>query len=198
MSKVNSLFERAVGNAVLYDAVQRAAGLERLKRRLAPSLKRLEPGTLLDVGAGTGSFYTLLPPGVTYVPLDVDPGKLGRLRQKHGFEGVLASATALPFDDRSFDYALCTNVAHHLTDHELQTMVHELSRVTRRQLVFVDPLRTNRLASRLLWRIDRGSHPRSYDELVEQLTRRFIRRQAEALTLLHRYILFVGTPSPAT
>jgi hypothetical protein len=57
---VNSLFERISGNAVLYDVVQRAAGMERLRRRLSPVLSRLGSGTLLDVGAGTApsmSFY---------------------------------------------------------------------------------------------------------------------------------------------
>ena len=49
--------ERILGNAVLYDAVQRAAGLERLKRRVSPTLRALGSGTLLDVGAGTGAFY---------------------------------------------------------------------------------------------------------------------------------------------
>jgi ubiquinone/menaquinone biosynthesis C-methylase UbiE len=188
--------ERILGNAALYDVVQRAAGLERLKRRVAPILGGLGPGTLLDVGAGTGSFYELLPRHVDYVPLDVDPRKLTRLREKHGVEGVLGSATELPFDARAFDYALCTNVAHHLSDPDLRLLVDELARVTRGQLVFVDPLRTTRLASRVLWSVDRGSFPRSYDELVERLTSRFAVRQAGALTLFHSYVVFVGTPSP--
>jgi ubiquinone/menaquinone biosynthesis C-methylase UbiE len=193
---LNSLFDRIFGSAVLYDAVQRVVGLERLKRRLSPILGHLGPGTLLDVGAGTGSFYELLPSHVEYVPLDVDRRKLDRLRQKHnGVDGIVASGTALPFDDASFDYTLCTNVAHHLSDPDLELLVAELARVTQQQLVFVDPLRTNRLASRVLWTIDRGSYPRSYEELVEKLTSRFASRQTEALTLLHRYVLFVGTPS---
>jgi ubiquinone/menaquinone biosynthesis C-methylase UbiE len=134
-------------------------------------------------------------PQVKYVPLDVDPRKLQRLSAKHdGLEGVVGTATALPFEDRSFDYTLCTNVAHHLSDADLELMVSELGRVTSRQLVFVDPLRARRFASRLLWRIDRGSHPRSFDELVEVLSARFRSNQAEAFTVLHRYVLFIGTP----
>jgi SAM-dependent methyltransferase len=192
---VKSLSERILGNAILYDAVQRAAGLERLRRRLSPSLGRLGPGTLLDVGAGTGSFYELLPPHVEYVPLDIDRRKLDRLLEKHeGLDGVVGSATALPFDDGSFDYTLCTNVAHHLSDQDLQLMLDELGRVARHQIIFVDPLRVNRLVSKLLWSIDRGSHPRSYEELVERLTSRFVSQRAEAFTILHTYVLFVGTP----
>jgi ubiquinone/menaquinone biosynthesis C-methylase UbiE len=195
-SAVKSLSERILGSAVLYDAVQRAAGLERLRRRLSPILSQLGPGRLLDVGAGTGSFYPLLPRHVKYVPLDTDSRKLDRLLDKHkGIEGIVASATALPFDNASFDYTLCTNVAHHLSDTDLQLMVAELRRVTERQMIFVDPLRVNRLASRFLWGLDRGSYPRSYEELLEQLSSRFATLQAEAFTFFHSYLLFVGTPN---
>jgi ubiquinone/menaquinone biosynthesis C-methylase UbiE len=193
---VTSLVERLLGSPALYDPVQRAAGLEKLRRRLWPVLSQLEPGTLLDVGAGTGSFYGLVPPHVKYVPLDVDRRKLDRLREKHrDVVGVVASATALPFDDASFDYTLCTNVAHHLSDADLELLMAELARVTRRQLVFVDSLRVSSLASRVLWSIDRGSYPRSYEGLVAKLTSRFASQQLETFTVLHTYVLFVGGPS---
>jgi ubiquinone/menaquinone biosynthesis C-methylase UbiE len=195
VSEVNSLWERILGSAVLYDGVQRAAGLERLKRRVAPTLNGLGPGTLLDVGAGTGSFYELLPRHVKYVPLDMDRRKLDRLSGKHsGVEGVVGSATALPFDDDSFDCTLCTNVAHHLSDQDFEAMLDELARVTRRQLVFVDPLRTRRVASKALWRIDRGSYPRSFEQLLEKLSARFTSQDVEAFTILHTYVLYVGGP----
>jgi ubiquinone/menaquinone biosynthesis C-methylase UbiE len=189
------LSERILGNAALYDAVQRAAGMEKLRRKLSPVLGRLEPGTLLDVGAGTGAFYPLLPPHVKYVPLDVDPRKLERLRAKHKHvEGIVASATELPLDEGSFDYALCINVAHHLTDADFELMLTELGRVVTQKLVFVDPLRLNRTASRLLWAVDRGSYPRSYDHLLERLSGRFVSEQTEAFTIRHSYLLFVGAP----
>ena len=195
---MSSPAERILGNPVLYDLVQRAAGIRRLQRRLSPILGQLEPGTLLDVGAGTGAFRTLLPPHVRYIPVDVDERKLDRLQAKHGgADGVVASATALPFEDSSVDYTLCTNVSHHLSDPELHLAVAELARVTRQELVFVDPLRVPRLASRALWSIDRGSHPRSYDELVDVLAARFDARRLETLTYLHTYLLFVGKPVPA-
>jgi hypothetical protein len=41
--------ERVFGNATFYDAVQRAAGIERARRRLEPILGSLGPGRVLDV-----------------------------------------------------------------------------------------------------------------------------------------------------
>jgi demethylmenaquinone methyltransferase/2-methoxy-6-polyprenyl-1,4-benzoquinol methylase len=192
---VSSLLERVLGNAVLYDLVQRVAGIEELRRRLAPALGGLEPGALLDVGAGTGAFFDLLPSHVKYVPLDVDERKLARLRERHdGVEGVVGSATAIPFEDGSFEYTLCTNVSHHLVDADAELMFAELARVTGKQLVFVDALRTSRVASRILWSVDRGSHPRSHAELVEKLTSRFEPVRAEVFAVRHTYLLFVGAP----
>jgi SAM-dependent methyltransferase len=196
---MNRLAERVLGNAILYDAVQRAAGIEGLRRRLAPILGGLEPGALLDVGAGTGAFYDLLPSHVRYVALDIDERKLDRLRETHpGVEGVVGSAAELPFEDDSFEYTLCTNVSHHLGDTDVDLMVDELARVTRDRLVFVDALHTRRRASRILWSIDRGSHPRSHEELVERLRCRFSTVQADVFTVRHSYLLYLGTPSPSS
>jgi ubiquinone/menaquinone biosynthesis C-methylase UbiE len=195
---VSAISERVLGNATLYDAVQRAAGLERVRRRLAPVLSALGPGRLLDVGAGTGAFYDLLPSHVQYVPLDTDPRKLERLAEKHeGVKGIVGSATSLPFDDASFDYSMCTSVAHHLTDEELDRMLDELARITRTGLVFLDPLRTTRVASKTLWRIDRGSYPRTYEELVEKLSARFSSDVTDRFTVIHSYLIFAGGPRVA-
>jgi ubiquinone/menaquinone biosynthesis C-methylase UbiE len=192
---VKRLSERILDSPSLYDAVQRVAGIERLRRQLSPVLGALGPGMLLDVGAGTGAFSDLLQTHVRYVPLDLDARKLERLAAMHaGVKGVVGSATALPFDDGSFDYTLCTNVSHHLEDSDFKLMVGELARVTRRQVVFVDALRTSRLTSRVLWSIDRGAHPRAYDELVDVLRMRFWAQSVETFTLRHSYLLFVGAP----
>lgn len=190
-----SIIERMLGSPMLYDRVQKIFGLDELRRRVAPALARLEPGVLIDVGAGTANFYPIVPSGIEYVAVDVDRRKLELAEEKFpGIRTVHASGTGLPFDDAAIDHALCVNVTHHLLDDELDGLVSELARVTRTSLVFVDALRVSRLASRLLWHIDRGSHPRPLDSVRAALGRRFVVDELDVFTIHHTYVMVVARP----
>lgn len=187
--------ERLLGSPRLYDRVQRIFGLEELREQVASALAQLEPGTLLDVGAGTANFYPVVPAGFEYTALDVDERKLSRLRQKFPeVRTVHASGTELPFGDAEFDYALCVDVSHHLLDDELDRLIAELARVSRRKLVFVDALNVPRRTSKLIWAIDRGSHPRPLDALRRALDSSFTLERFDTFTIRHVYVLAVGVP----
>jgi SAM-dependent methyltransferase len=190
-----SVTERILGSPRLYDRVQKTFGLDELRRTVAPALARLEPGVLIDVGAGTANFYPIVPGGIEYVAVDVDQRKLELAAEKFpGIRTVHASGTRLPFDDSAVDHALCVDVSHHLLDGELDDLVSELARVTRTKLVFVDALRVSRLASRLLWKIDRGSHPRPLDSVRAALGRRFVLDELDVFTIHHTYVMIVARP----
>jgi len=192
---VTPLVERVLGDPRLYDRVQKTFGLDRLRARVAPVLAELEPGTLLDVGAGTANFYPVVPPTLAYTALDVDERKLEGLRAKYPeVPTILASGTGIPVENDAFDHALCVDVSHHLRDDELDPFLAELARVTRRTLVFVDALKLARLPSRLLWTLDRGSHPRPLEPLRAALERQFELRRVETFTIQHAYVLAVGAP----
>jgi SAM-dependent methyltransferase len=192
---LSRLQDRLLESTLLYDVVQRTAGIEALRTRLSPILERFEPGTLLDVGAGTGAFFDVVPPHVRYTPLDLDPQKLERLYRKHGIrDGIVADASALPLAADSFDYTLCTNVAHHLSDCDFGSLIDGLARVTRRDVAFLDAVRDGGLTGSLLWKLDRGSHPRRSDDLVSALDARLVRRSVERFTVRHTYVLYVGSP----
>jgi hypothetical protein len=109
---------------------------------------------------------------------------------------VHASGTKLPFDDAGVDYSLCVDVSHHLLDDEFDDLVSELARVTRTKLVFVDALRVSRLASRLLWTIDRGSYPRPLEAVRTTLERRFVLDELDVFTIHHTYVMAVARPRP--
>jgi SAM-dependent methyltransferase len=188
--------ELTVARPVVYDAIQAVAGLRHTRRRLAPFVAHLE-GDLLDVGGGTGLILPLLPATARYLWLDNDPLKLRgfRLRAGPGARGILGDATRLCLRDASVDLAVCIAVSHHLAPGDLERAVAELARVVRRRLVFLDALdRPSSWVSRVLWRLDRGSFPRSAEALRGVLEQWFEVEHVERYTVYHEYMLWAGRP----
>ena len=66
LALMSPLAERVLGDARLYDRVQTLVGQDQLLARVGAVLRDAEPGVLLDVGAGTASFYPIVP--ATWVP----------------------------------------------------------------------------------------------------------------------------------
>lgn len=119
------------------DAYQQHMG--RWSRRLAVGLVDFaaidEPGSILDVGCGTGSLtYELADrlPRARLTGLDFSENFVGYARA-HAPDGditfVQGDAAALPYADQSFDHALSLLVLNFIPDHE--KAVAEIARVTR-------------------------------------------------------------------
>lgn len=90
----------------------------------------LEDGTVLNVGAGSGSYE---PNGRTVVAVEPSLQMIAQ-RAAHRAPAVRARAEALPFADRSFDVAMAVLTIHHWTD--AAAGVEELARVADRQVIF--------------------------------------------------------------
>jgi SAM-dependent methyltransferase len=133
---------------------------------------------------------------VTYVGVDVDADRLKRLRARcPSCRTVVVDATSLPFEDASFDYGVCIALSHHLDDDGLARLVDELVRVVRRRVVFLDAVwEPQSLRGRLLWAIDRGSHPRPESVLREVLERRFDVELTQAQRGHHHYLFCLLAP----
>jgi len=190
------VLERLLDNPRLYDLVQSVVGLDETRRRLGRHLAALEPGKLIDVGAGTGTWLGLVPEHVEVVAVDVDSEKLTRLREKHPrVSTVTGDATHLPFADNSADYALCVALTHHLDDAGLRSLAAELARVVRKSAVVLDAVSDEapRIA-KVLWALDRGSHPRPLSEIRGALEERLVLEHVETYSARHRYLLCVGVP----
>jgi SAM-dependent methyltransferase len=121
--------------AAVYDRIGNSyRQARRQDRRLADLINDAlgEARTVLNVGAGTGS----------YEPKDrrvvaVEPS-LVMLSQHSGATRVQAIAEELPFADQSFDASMAVMTVHHWSD--LETGLREMGRVSRRQVVFTwDP-----------------------------------------------------------
>ncbi|MFZ2113854.1 MAG: class I SAM-dependent methyltransferase [Solirubrobacteraceae bacterium] len=183
-------------NPFVYDAAQALSGRRIAHRRLGQELASAGGETVLDVGAGTGSLARVLRPDAFYWALDNDPVKLRRLSAKVPDARLLeCSALDIELPDKAVDWTVCVAVAHHMNDEELSVMFSELARVTRRRLVFLDPLASSGpgIAS-LLWRYDRGSYPRSAETLLAELGRRFEIDRVDRFRVFHRYVLCGGRP----
>jgi SAM-dependent methyltransferase len=178
----------------VYDAVQRVAGREALYRRLRAALVDVAAASVLDVGAGTGRLATILPSSARYIWLDGDPQKLSGFQGTAHVTAVLADATRIPFADATVDWVVSVGVSHHLAGEAFGAMLDELRRVARERVVFLDAVATPAWKSRLLWRYDRGAHPRTADELRRALHSRFDVVSDDEFSVLHRYLLIAGRP----
>jgi ubiquinone/menaquinone biosynthesis C-methylase UbiE len=194
---IRRLAHRVVARPVVYDLIQRLAGADEIRRRVSPFLAD-SPGPVLDLAGGTGAYRDAVPAATPYLLLDLDPEKVSGFRAKRlSGDALVSDATALCLRDQSVDAALCLCAAHHLDDAQLRDLFAEAARVVRRRLVLVDPLRTDRVASRLLWRYDRGSNPRVARTLAAAMSQSFVLEHSEQFRVFHTYALLVGTPRRA-
>jgi ubiquinone/menaquinone biosynthesis C-methylase UbiE len=186
---------------VVYDLVQWAAGAAHVHAKLSRHVAQLPYGEwIVDVGGGTGALKRLFTRQRHYVCLDLDLVKLRAVRRKGPQHfPVLGDATHLPFATGVIDTLLCSSVSHHLSDLGLQQGVRELHRVLRPNgtLLFMDAVwHPSRWRSRLLWRYDRGTRPRSAAVLQSALLDRFEIRRSERVMVHHEYLIAVCSPRP--
>ena len=178
-----------------YDVVQRALGLGLVRERVTRLMARAPAALILDVGGGTGLYVPCLPSSARYVWLDLDPVKLAGFRARHGPRAaILADGSRLPLRDKSVDYVMCINVTHHLDDAQLERLFSEVARVTRGRVALNDALRTTAWASRLLWMLDGGSHPRPRAALIAALERTHHIESVEDYSRFHQYVLISASP----
>ncbi|HOE69381.1 MAG TPA: class I SAM-dependent methyltransferase [Candidatus Omnitrophota bacterium] len=91
-------------------------------------VRNLRGAKVLDVGCGTGRFLARFPDGNTLFGMDLSENMLQAAQKKiHRAHLTVASATAIPFPDNSFDLVYSVRVIQHIRDQ--QRMIAELSRV---------------------------------------------------------------------
>jgi SAM-dependent methyltransferase len=122
-----------MSSAELYDAI---GATYTVTRRTEPRIAAriwaalVDAGTVLNVGAGTGSYE---PPDRDVTA--VEPSALMRAQRPAGAAPcVAATAESLPFEDQSFDAAMAFSTIHHWQDPIAG--LREMRRVARRVVVF--------------------------------------------------------------
>jgi len=191
------VLHRAVAVLWVYDFVQRASGGQRVRRWLAAVVTPLHGAArVLDIGGGTGIYRNLWASTSTYICLDLDPVKLlGFRAQHHNDIALLGDATQLPIQARSVNAVFCAAVSHHIPDEALTGLVSEAMRVLTPggQFVFFDAVwAPSRPLSRLMWRYDRGSHPRPTETLRALIGAHGTIEHWQESAVFHRYIIAVA------
>jgi SAM-dependent methyltransferase len=178
----------------LYELIQFAAGRRQTIRRLDRVLATMPRTSALDVGSSSGgAIRNILPRAVS---IDVDYAALAVLkRSRVDARPVAASAAMLPFRERAFEVTVCMAVFHHLDDATMHAALAEIARVTADRFVFIDALRNERRwLSRLLWRYDRGRHPRTREELLRAIEQAFDVESASSYRSGHELMVCVALP----
>src|SRR5579871_15238 len=140
---VLSLLHELASRPMVYDWIQRAAGVRRVHARMSRQMPADGAGYVLDVGGGTGAMRTLWPADCRYVCLDIEMPKLQGFRAKVADGLALQTdATRMPIADGCANSVVCMAVAHHLTDGMLANVMRESARVLRPggRMFFLDPV----------------------------------------------------------
>lgn len=200
ISMLTRLLHRLVAIPFFYDLAQFAAGAPVCIKFLKPIFASLvrEGCKVIDVGGGTGMNLTYFNVACDYTCLDNDPQKLEGFKAKHpNLKAILGDATALPFENASFDVGLMSAVSHHLTDDVLRQAFAEISRVLKPSgvFIFMDALWEPRVfRSRALWRVDRGACPRAYSDLRAEAEVLFHLQEEVRWAVHHRYVCWILKP----
>jgi ubiquinone/menaquinone biosynthesis C-methylase UbiE len=192
---LTDLAHRLVANPAVYDFVQTLVGASEVKHRLVAAFSSYDSDRIhvLDVGAGTGYYRKALPSTADYICLDIDREKLNGFAEKYPDEpAVLADGTRMPLRDGTVDVVLCTMVTHHIPDALLDQFLAETRRVLKYggRFILVDPVwAPSRLIGRLLWKYDRGSFPRTGDDIRDTISSKYNLERCDEFAVYHKYVL---------
>jgi len=165
------------------------AALAELRAVIAPH----DNMVLLDVGTGLADILAeasrdVRRSGGNLTTIGVD-GAMSLLASARGSTTgmVCADALSLPFRDRSVDVAMCSQLLHHFTDTDIERLLRELHRVSRRAVVVCD-LRRSWIAAAGFWLVSfpLRFHPITRHDGVVSVLRGFtadeLRRHVSAAT----------------
>jgi ubiquinone/menaquinone biosynthesis C-methylase UbiE len=180
----------------VYNIIQRVVGQKANLDKLSAHTQTMRPCTIVDVGGGTGAARNLWPDGSRYICLDIEGPKLKLFRSmKPDGLALLSDATRMSIATESVDVVLCMCFMHHLTDEMLDQTLREALRVLRvgGRLILLDAvLKRERWIGRILWKLDRGSYPRTAERLYEKLDANFKIIYWEQYAIYHEYALGIG------
>jgi len=106
-------------------------------------LKKVKFESILDIGGGSGRTFKrirrLVP--VSYaVELDIFEAYISQAKAQNAYDDyVLARASSLPFEDKSFDVIIALQLIEHMSKEEALIAIKEMERVARKKVIITTP-----------------------------------------------------------
>ena len=140
------------------------------KRRFKEVLDNIEESfdmggfkTVLDVGCGTGALCSTLSQR-GYIVTGVDPAEemlriAAEKTRGDNIDFIRANATeSLPFDDKAFDIAIASYVAHGMDKEQRIKLYEQMSRVTKGQVIIYDYNKNRSLLTTIVEWLEKGDY----------------------------------------
>jgi len=130
--------------------------------------------TLLDVGCGPGHYRSSF--ACQYSGVDINPDYIQMASSRLDGWFMVMDGTRLEFADETFDHVVSVAILHHLTDEQVVQMVREARRVCKASgrvhlLDAILPVTPSFTFKRIIFRLDRGEYPRTYEHLCELIAK---------------------------
>lgn len=142
---------------------------------MANHYKLTAQSKILDVGCGKGFLlyeFTQILPGVMVAGIDISKYAIDHAKPEVKPFLQVASATKLPFPDKSFDYVASINTLHNLYNYELWEALKEIERVGKKSKhIIIESYRNEREKANLLyWQLTCRSFysPKEWEWLFQQ------------------------------
>lgn len=190
---------KALENPAVYGITQKLLGGGRvyklLRETIGAQLKDISYNEVLDVGCGTGLFTDCFKG--EYTGIDINEGYIKKARADKKGTFKTGDATALQFEDETFDLVFTLGVLHHLNAGSREKMLKEMRRVCKSggHILIVDGLvPSNRLnvIGYALAKLDRGPFKTRHEKFREMIHRTYNNARETIYTSIkvfpHEYI----------
>jgi ubiquinone/menaquinone biosynthesis C-methylase UbiE len=181
---------RMLENPGVYNLSQKLLAGDRvfraIRKVIAKQLSSISYNNVLDVGCGTGLFADCFKGKYTGIDINQEYIKMAETKGNGTF--LVADATSLPFNDKTFDLVFTMGVLHHINKQEREKMLNEMWRVCKADghILIVDGLvPSNRLnlIGYVLAKLDRGRFKMRMERFKEMINSVYLHKK------LVKYIL---------
>jgi ubiquinone/menaquinone biosynthesis C-methylase UbiE len=153
--------------------------------------------SIIDVGCGTGALCAVLSDrGLEVTGVDPAEKMLGIAKRKAGNRSIRFETgnvlEILPFDDKSFDIAIASYVAHGMGGKERRAMYEEMSRIARHRIIIYDYNQKKSILTTFVEWLEKGDYPNFIKNVENEMRRIF--PQVDVIQVTRQANWYICTP----